>query len=66
MYQEIIDNLVIPFPPEEVKGFNTHDNAFYIELKDGKEQFKAFDLTESLTRKEFHSICLMLAKKLTT
>lgn len=63
MYQQIIDDLVVPFSPEEIKGFNTHDDAFFIELNGGKDQFKAFDLTESLTRSEFHSICQMLFKK---
>ena len=52
MYQDIIDNLVLPFGVDKVQGFLTEGNAFYIDLKTG-EKFKAFELTEDLRRSEF-------------
>ena len=63
MYQDIVDNLVLPFGADEVKGFITLGNVFYIALKTG-EKFKAFELTEDLRTSEFESICKMIADKL--
>ena len=63
MYQDIIDELVLPFGADDVQGFATKDDAFVIELKSG-DTFKAFDLTESLRKSEFVSICKMIADKL--
>lgn len=63
MYQDIIDDLVLPFGADDVQGFFTKNDAFYIDLKNG-EKFKAFDLTEDLRRSEFESVCKMIADKL--
>ena len=63
MYQDIVDDLVLPFGADKVKGFITLGNVFYIALKTG-EKFKAFELTEDLRRSEFESICKMIADKL--
>lgn len=63
MYQDIIDDLVLPFGVDKVQGFLTEGNAFYIDLKTG-EKFKAFDLVEDLRRSEFVQICKMIADKL--
>jgi len=63
MYQDIVDDLVLPFGVDKVQGFLTENNAFYIDLKNG-EKFKAFDLTEDLRRSEFESVCKMIADKL--
>lgn len=63
MYQDIVDELVLPFGADAVKGFATKDDAFVVELKNG-ETFKAFNLTESLRKSEFVSICKMIADKL--
>jgi len=63
MYQDIVDNLVLPFGVDKVQGFLTEGNAFYIDLKTG-EKFKAFELTEDLRRSEFESICKMIADKI--
>ena len=63
MYQDIIDGLVLPFGAEDVQGFLTEGNVFYIDLKTG-EKFKAFELTEDLRRSEFVQICKMIADKL--
>ena len=63
MYQDIIDDLVLPFGADRVQGFLTENNAFYIDLKNG-EKFKVFGLTEDLRRSEFESVCKMIADKL--
>lgn len=63
MYQDIVDDLVLPFGEEDVQGFFTKNNAFYIQQKTG-EVFKAFDLVEDLRKSEFKSICKMIADKL--
>ncbi len=63
MYQQIVDDLVLPFGAYEVQGFLTENDAFYIDLKNG-EKFKAFDLVEDLRRSEFESVCKMIADKL--
>ena len=66
MYQDIVDDLVLPFGADKVKGFITLGNVFYIALKTG-EKFKAFELTEDLRNlrtSEFESICKMIADKL--
>jgi hypothetical protein len=63
MYQDIIDDLVLPFGVDKVQGFLTEGNAFYIDLKTG-EKFKAFDLVEDLRKSEFVQICKMIADKL--
>jgi hypothetical protein len=63
MYQDIIDDLVLPFGVDKVQGFLTEGNAFYIDLKTG-EKFKAFELTEDLRKSEFVQICKMIADKL--
>ncbi len=63
MYQDIVDDLVLPFGKDDVQGFATRDDVFIIELKNG-ESFKAFDLVEDLRRSEFLSICKMIADKL--
>ena len=63
MYQDIIDGLVLPFGAEDVQGFFTKNNAFYIQQKTG-EVFKVFDLVEDLRKSEFVQICKMIADKL--
>ena len=63
MYQDIVDDLVLPFGADKVKGFITLGNVFYIDLKDG-EPWPAFELTESLRSSEFVQICKMIADKL--
>ena len=65
MYQDIVDDLVLPIEAEDVKGFAVEDDVFVIKLKDGKT-FKAFDLMESLLRSEFESICRMISDKITS
>lgn len=63
MYQDIIAGLVLPFGAEDVQGFFTKNDAFYIQQKTG-EVFKAFDLVEDLRKSEFVQICKMIADKL--
>ncbi len=63
MYQDIVDELVLPFGADDVQGFFTKNDAFYIQQKTG-EIFKAFDLTEDLRKSEFVQICKMIADKL--
>ena len=63
MYQDIVDELVLPFGADDVQGFFTKNDAFYIQQKTG-EIFKAFDLTEDLRKSEFVRICKMIADKL--
>ena len=63
MYQDIIDGLVLPFGAEDVQGFFTKNNAFYVQQKTG-EVFKVFDLVEDLRKSEFVQICKMIANKL--
>ena len=45
MYQDIIDGLVLPFGAEDVQGFFTKNNAFYIQLKTG-EVFNPTDMAD--------------------
>ena len=66
MYQQIVDDLVLPFGADDVQGFFTKNNVFYIQQKTG-EIYKAFDLVEEvedLRRSEFVRICKMIADKL--
>jgi hypothetical protein len=63
MYQDIVDELVLPFGADDVQGFFTKNDAFYIQQKTG-EIYKAFDLVEDLHRSEFVRICKMIADKL--
>ena len=63
MYQDIIDDLVLPFGAVDVDRFFTKNSAFMIGLKSG-EIFKAFDLTEDLRKSEFVQICKMISDKL--
>ena len=53
MYQDIIDGLVLPFGAEDVQGFLTEGNVFYIDLKTG-EKFKIVDRDEFTEVNKFY------------
>ncbi len=63
MYQDIIDDLVLPFTANDVEEFRISNDNFIIVLKDKTEHI-AFELMESLRRSEFEGICKMIADKL--
>ena len=63
MYDEIIEELCITVPADNIQKFLTKKDGLYIQTKKG-EDILLFLLEESLTHEEFISICAKLAVKI--
>lgn len=63
MYDEIIAELLILTPPEDIEQLFTKDYGFYIRTKNNRE-ILLFELVEVLTNSEFKDICGKIATKL--
>lgn len=63
MYDEIIADILILTPPEDISQLFTKGQGFYIRTRDNLE-ILLFELVEDLTHGEFKSICGKIAVKL--